>query len=208
MILGRLSPRSLSIAIALIFAACGGTKAGDLFIYPPDSGESGESGIEEIEAGGSDAQADAGRDTGAADSGHKDSGTKDVEATDVQVQPPPADLSCTPTSGQTCDLRTEYCCRAPTSYQCRPQGQSCTGLRVTCAEAADCEFRNPGGGEVCCGTVNGQSLVTSTACAPPDQCLTGDGKVVICNPSDSDPCPLEGQCGESTFTLEGFYICK
>lgn len=185
--------------VVMVVAACGGTSLSDVLAgAAPIDGGVGKDGASSSEGGSSDASASDARATDGNTT--EASAPKDATA-DVSKR---IDLACPANGTQTCDLRTEACCRGIQGFECRLQKDQCPGLRLPCAQASDCEFRAPG--TVCCGTVNNDSRVVQVTCEKPDNCVTPQ-RVIICNPNDSDPCPIEGQCTESQGTLLGYYLC-
>ncbi len=95
----------------------------------------------------------------------------------------------------TCDSNTDFCCVTFNGGQqvqedCVSNGSTCQGASLTCTSAASCN------GEVCCASVNGQSI--TAACAP--QCQGGFQNPQLCA-IDSE-CPKNQTCKNGPLGLK------
>ncbi len=130
----------------------------------------------------------------------------DAPAVDNLVQ-----CSASPAGGTTCG-GGQHCCittnaSGSRSYAC--QSGTCTGVDLGCDDTASCAG-SPG--TVCCGTLNmagmgTTSLVTASSCQAAAQCTTANNRIVLCNPSLPNVCPMGRTCRQSTGTLPGYYLC-
>lgn len=194
----RLSLGALGLVVTA--AACGSTAAADLFAGASDGGA------------GAVVDAGAGSDSGGTSDGGpsaSDGGKRDASASDagkVDAAPAGEPLGCSPKSGVTCNLQTELCCRSAGGYACQSPQASCNGMEIPCAEARDCAALGQPG-TLCCASYNQQNRVDGVSCMPVSDCVFDQGFVVVCDPSESDPCPNGGKCTLSSVTFPGFYLC-
>jgi hypothetical protein len=130
----------------------------------------------------------------------------------VDSAPPDPGVQCSAAPSGYCDVPSESCCIAGLGTSvtpvgtCSQSGDCFTGVEVPCDNAAECDEIDPGQGEVCCGTTDQAGVTTNVACAAPSDC-TDQTNVILCDPTDTNPCPQGTTCRKSTRTLPNYYLC-
>lgn len=150
-----------STSLAVLVLACGGTTSSKID-GGADAGSDGSSG-----GGSAPAARDASVEAAAGSSGSGKVSCGDGE----------------------CNVATQVCCVVPggndrPSGTCQAPNTACSGVRLTCDEAADCAF-----GEVCC-TEPADTDGPATACRP--SCVTGLPRTQVCK-TDAE-CGPSGAC--------------
>ena len=190
--------RLLALGLGLT-GACGSTSIADVFSLSGDASVPSVPGTTVDGGSGADAAASSDgatpQDAGRVDA-RPDAPTPVVDAGDTEGL-------CSRASGATCDLKSNVCCRQPATdlFLCQAAALPCVGLKIPCAEEADCPK-----GNVCCGTVSGGAVV-GIQCRKPTECRNNQNRVILCNADDADPCPIEGVCQASVGTLVGYDLC-
>ncbi len=204
-----------ALVVSALFAACGGAADQDVFqggITTGDSGFSGDDGSTATDdGGGTTNDGSSGTDGGGGqDAGNKTDGggKKDAGSSDTGADsnPPGATIHCG--QGTDCTVGAQVCCREPVgpTYSCMPSS-GCTAVGdvpVPCDEASDCTALGHAG-DVCCATFGLGGKVNSVECASTGNC-NGKGKLIVCNPADTDPCPNGGTCSAGPFG--GYFACQ
>lgn len=205
----------LALGSALVFGsgflvACGGATVTDLQGNPPPGGQ------------------DAGTDTSVV----KDSSVIDEGiGVDVSPPPPPPPIDAGPpdvikppdiapivcgqalaTASMKCDANKEVCCRSGSGVQmtvaCN-SGSTCPNVGsvpLACSTTTTCTALGLVN-NVCCGTVNGNSQVTSAKCVPEGSCPGTNGTIRLCDKNGPNVCPVNTTCKTSSFTLAGYDLC-
>jgi hypothetical protein len=126
---------------------------------------------------------------------------------DVAPDVPTSPLECGDAS---CNAITQACCRtgdpvdaSTQSFACITAAATCSGLKVTCSDNANCAAQGNVGLE-CCAEVDGGTVATTTACAKPGTCSGAP----MCQPGDDENCTGDSGCKPSTQTIIGWTICK
>jgi hypothetical protein len=149
-----------------------------------------------------------------------DASTPPVDASEPHdTAPPPVDsappdpgVMCADAPNGSCTVPAESCCveGLGTTTQpvgtCMQAGECFQGVEVPCDNAAECDEIDPGQGEVCCGTVDGNSIVSQVQCSAPGDCADSSN-IILCDPNESTSCPTGTTCRQSTRTLPGYYLC-
>ncbi len=132
----------------------------------------------------------------------------DVAPADVAVDVPNSPMPCGDAS---CNAIVEACCRTGSStdtdaqaFACMASDASCAGLKVTCADNANCAAQGHAGEECCALVPDGGSISNGTACTSASSC-TGTG---MCQAGDDENCGPEAGCKPSIMTIVGWTICK
>jgi hypothetical protein len=132
----------------------------------------------------------------------------DVTPADVAPDVPTSPMPCGDAS---CNAIVEACCRTGSSTQadaqafaCIASNASCAGLKVTCADNANCAAQGHPGEECCAVLPDGGTIATSTVCMNASSCNGGD----MCQPGDDENCAPEAGCKPSAMTIVGWTICK
>jgi hypothetical protein len=127
------------------------------------------------------------------------------------VAPETAPNSPLPCGDASCNAYVEACCRTGSQTQvdaqafaCVASDASCGGLKVTCADNANCAAQGHPGEECCAFIPDGGSIATSTGCIKASACSGGD----MCTPGDDENCTGEAGCLPSVQTIVGWTICK
>jgi hypothetical protein len=131
--------------------------------------------------------------------------------------PAAGDVQCSnmPTGGTTC-TGGQHCCITTSASGTRNYGcmtvsfpGMCTGVDLACDNTADCAG-SPG--TVCCGTLTNMpgamsTLVSASSCQAANTCTQTNNRIILCNPSQPNVCPMGRTCKQSTGTLPGYYLC-
>jgi hypothetical protein len=156
-----------------------------------------------------------GPDASVQDAATKDTGARaDVTSDAPGVRdsgPMKSMVSCGMTS---CTVPDQLCCRTGLfnayMYTCQGQSDSCSGLKIPCDKAANCDSLGfPG--QVCCAHITPQgvdSIADSVSCRPAGQCNLMNSSIILCDPKAPNSCPAGMMCTLSTGTIPGYYFCK
>ena len=124
---------------------------------------------------------------------------------------PEAATSPMPCGDASCNAIVEACCRTGSQTQadaqafaCIASDASCGGLKVTCADNANCAAQGHPGEECCAFIPDGGTIATSTGCIKASSCGGGD----MCTPGDDENCTGDASCQPSIQTIVGWMICK
>jgi hypothetical protein len=137
-----------------------------------------------------------------------EAGPSDAPA-DVPADVPPSPLPC---AKFVCNAVNEACCRlgdpldaSAQTYLCIAASATCIGgVKVTCADNANCTAQGHPGEECCAVVPDGGSVATSTACTKKGACSGAD----MCQPGDDENCSPDASCQPSVQTILGFDLCK
>lgn len=150
---------------------------------------------------------------------YEDASIPDVVSNDVTSlpdastndAPPDVPNSPLPCGDASCNAYVQACCRtgdavdaSTQAFACIEAGATCTGLKVTCADNANCAAQGHIGEECCAVVPDGGSIATSTTCIKASSCGGGD----MCQPGDDENCTGDASCQPSIQTIVGWRICK
>ena len=114
----------------------------------------------------------------------------------------------------TCDFGSgQSCCwDGGAGYACVAAPSDCTDIYIPCDRAEQCAQAADAEPHVCCANyadTEAGAIATAVACLPASACTIGSSRFVLCGDDSGVECePADASCGESTYSLPTFLICK